>query len=126
MPPAFGRYFCGLTALTQVPGMVHLLWIGYALPVLVATMLGVLVGGWVRPKVQTPQGAFLAITVLSALWMAESFYPHSEGGHVLDQCLSTGAIVGLWPGDPGQWLRKRLESLQKRLRRWSTGLPLPT
>ncbi|GGR13446.1 hypothetical protein [Deinococcus ruber] len=126
MPPAVRTYFCGLIALTQVPGMIHLLWTGYGVPVLVATVLGLIMGVWLRPKVQTPNATFVVITLLSALWMAENFYPQSEGGHVLDQCLSTAAVVVWWPGEPGQRLRKRVEGFLKRLRRWSTGMPLPT
>ncbi|ULH18117.1 hypothetical protein MF271_24500 (plasmid) [Deinococcus sp. KNUC1210] len=66
------------------------------------------------------------LMLITALWMAEIFYQHTQSGSLLDQLLSAVVVVGLWPDDPQQRLRKRLEALQKWVRRWSTGMPLPT
>ncbi len=124
--PERDKRWCALIALCQMPSLLFLLLHGYALHALGATVIGAAVGVALRGTLRQPKYASLLVMIASAFWLSEVFLPASNAARLLDQIVTTILVVGIWPDDPEQRVKRRLEAVLKAARRWSTGIPLPS
>ncbi len=124
--PERDKRWCALIALCQMPSLLTLLLHGYALHALGATVIGAFVGVTLRRTLRQPRNAGLLVMIASAFWLSELLLPASNTARLLDQVVTTVLVVGIWPDDPEQRVKRRLETILKAARRWSTGIPLPS
>ena len=107
----------------QIPEVIWLLQRGWLLPALGATAAGVVLGWQLRPEVRRHTWLLLAITV--GVWTVQQAIPEGVPSRLIDQIYTTLLIAALWPQGPTDRFRRAVKRLQKRIQRWSTGIPVP-
>lgn len=107
----------------QVPEIIWLLQRGWLVPTLGATAAGAALGWQLRPEVRRYTWLLLAITV--GVWAVQQVIPEGVPSRLIDQMYTALLLTALWPQGPTDRFRRAMKGLLKRVRRWSTGIPLP-
>ena len=108
----------------QVPEIIWLLQRGWLVPTLGATAAGAVLGWQLRPEVRRHAWLLLAITV--GVWAVQQVIPEGVPSRLIDQMYTALLIAALWPQEPTDKFKQVAQGLLKRVRRWSTGIPLPS
>ena len=111
-----------ITITAQLPELWWLLFHGWLVQTLGATLLGGMIGRQLRAAVRHAPWLVLAITL--GVNVTLRFIPDGEVSRLVDQCYVALLVFALWPEQRGRRYRRVIEVAKQSVRRWSTGIPL--
>lgn len=97
---------------------------GYALQLLGSAILGALIGTKLRPLARQPGGPVFITLASLLIWMGDVVLTSFTAERLVDLITLVASTVALWPNDPQDRVRKALKTLLRRIRIFSTGMPV--
>lgn len=125
IPRWFPRWLLSAIAvILQILATVMLITHGLIVQCAGTTLSGALIGWHCRPAAR--RSDVPAITLILAVWSVQLLIHGRDPttSHLLDQAFVATLVTLLWPKDPQDRIRKQLQAVLRRARRWSTGVPL--
>jgi DNA/RNA-binding domain of Phe-tRNA-synthetase-like protein len=70
--------------------------------------------------------SWLILAITLGVWTAQQFILNGPVSRLLDQSYVALLVAALWPEHQERHLQQAIKAAKKAMRRWSTGIPLPS